>query len=179
MDEQEWEDFSNVSEWEELQHRVEQVLVHWGLRGKGTVTHMDDDDDDDVDDDDDDDKTFQKIKRNEKNDDNDDDDDDETRASGSMDGIQGGTLKWRSQEIAMPGNTHQGLQSATYRLTLYYGNTASGLPRWSKGQQHLTPTMLSLLDTRQDFQLGRPFVHRIFGLSHFLILSDINDDVTR
>ena len=178
MDEQEWEDFSNVSEWEELQHRVEQVLVHWGLRGKGTVTHMDDDDDDDVDDDDDD-KTFQKIKRNEKNDDNDDDDDDETRASGSMDGIQGGTLKWRSQEIAMPGNTHQGLQSATYRLTLYYGNTASGLPRWSKGQQHLTPTMLSLLDTRQDFQLGRPFVHRIFGLSHFLILSDINDDVTR
>ena len=68
------------------------------------------------------------------------------------------------------------LPPTTYRLTLYYGNVKAGLPRWTPGQEHLTPTMLSMLDTRQDFQLGRPFVHRIFGLSHFLIFCDVNDD---
>ena len=141
-----WEDFTNASEWEELQHNVEQILISWGLRNKGVVTHLDDNNDNTT-----------------------------TTASGSMDGIQGGTIQWRSHEISVGTDTHHRLPPTTYRLTLYYGNVAAGLPRWSPGQEHLTPTMLSLLDTRQDFQLGKPFVHRIFGLSHFLIFQDVND----
>ena len=138
-----WEDFTNASEWEELQHNVEQILISWGLRNKGVVTHLDDNNDNTT-----------------------------TTASGSMDGIQGGTIQWRSHEISVGTDTHHRLPPTTYRLTLYYGNVAAGLPRWSPGQEHLTPTMLSLLDTRQDFQLGKPFVHRIFGLSHFLIFQE-------
>ena len=67
-------------------------------------------------------------------------------------------------------------QAATYRLTLYYGNLKAGIPKWSPGQEHLTPTMISLLDSRQDFRLGNPFIYRYFGLSHFLMFSDVNDD---
>jgi hypothetical protein len=176
MQDSEWEDYTNASEWEQLQHSVEQVLISWGLRNKGVVTHLDDDDDDDDEDDDNDNDNI----------DNDNSGNDTTNkgaasasSSGTMEGIQGGTIRWRSREISTGSslNTqHHRLPPATYRLTLYYGNVKAGLPRWSPGQEHLTPTMLSMLDTRQDFQLGRPFVHRIFGLSHFLLFCDVNDD---
>ena len=34
----EWDDFTNASPWEELQRDVEQVLLAWGLRNRGAVT---------------------------------------------------------------------------------------------------------------------------------------------
>ena len=182
--EDEWEDYTNASAWEELQHDVEEILIHWGLKNKGVVTHLDDDDED-----------IKKGTTHHSNNDpppqgsdstppntnstnpHPDNPHNYTTDSGTMAGIQGGEIHWRAREWSVGGeSTHNRLPPTTYRLTLYYGNVKAGLPRWTPGQEHLTPTMLSMLDTRQDFQLGRPFVHRIFGLSHFLIFCDVNDD---
>ena len=205
-DHDDWDDFTNASPWEELQQDVEQALLAWGLQDVGVVRHASQSDADTdnptngkgysspwkvntgvleginggklhwksvdicasergnarlrgLSSD-----RFHEAGRN-------------SETNGSTSGTPGRTLLDAVKRSTNGNRSYNPAGNAsTYRLTLYYGNPKAGLPKWASDQKHLTPTMLSLLDFRQDFRLGEPFIFRCFGLSHFLLFRDVHND---
>lgn len=162
-DPDDWEDFTNASPWEHLQASLEQVLRDWGLQNKGAVHSI---------------ASARVDARGEAVAES------KLRTQGPQLDASADRTPGLDASPSLPGRMEPGhsfltqtrdvaSSGTTYRLTLYHGNPHT-MPEWKKGQEDLTPTMLSLLDHRQDFQdalVDCPDAYRLFGLSHFLEIS--------